>query len=206
MPKNEIVQALAYLTIPALVGPVVGPPLGGFITTYFDWRWIFFINIPIGVLGIVLATLFIPRHPRAETPAARRRRLPAVGVGLAALMLGLRDRWAGISCRSSVSVACVVVGALASSLYVLPRAAHAASGARARAAAHPDLPGERDRRLAVPHRRRRDPVPAAADAADRLRPEPAAVRAPHLRRGGRRAVHEDAGGAHPAGLRLPRAC
>src|SRR5215207_6983052 len=58
IPKNEIVAALAYLTIPAMVGPVVGPPLGGFITTYFDWRLIFFINIPIGLLGIVLSSLY----------------------------------------------------------------------------------------------------------------------------------------------------
>jgi MFS family permease len=64
----ELVSALAYLTIPAMVGPVVGPPLGGFITTAFDWRWIFFINIPIGLLGIGLATLFIP------TSASRTRR------------------------------------------------------------------------------------------------------------------------------------
>src|SRR5918993_5102037 len=58
VPKSEIVQALATLTIPALVGPVVGPPLGGFITTYFDWRWIFFINLPIGLLGIALSTAY----------------------------------------------------------------------------------------------------------------------------------------------------
>ncbi|MBN8998400.1 MAG: MFS transporter, partial [Rhizobiales bacterium] len=60
VPKSELVGALAWLTVPALIGPVVGPPLGGFITTYFDWRWIFWINVPIGVLGIVLATLFVP--------------------------------------------------------------------------------------------------------------------------------------------------
>ncbi|WP_374556384.1 MFS transporter [Aquitalea pelogenes] len=53
--KDELVRALSYLTIPALLGPVIGPPLGGFITTYFHWRWIFFINIPIGLLGMVLA-------------------------------------------------------------------------------------------------------------------------------------------------------
>src|SRR5881392_4407996 len=47
VPKHELVQALSWLTIPALVGPVVGPPLGGFITTYFDWRWIFLINLPM---------------------------------------------------------------------------------------------------------------------------------------------------------------
>lgn len=58
--KTELVGALAWLTVPALVGPVVGPVVGGFITTYFDWRWIFWINVPIGVLGVTLATLFIP--------------------------------------------------------------------------------------------------------------------------------------------------
>ncbi len=57
--KSELVRALAYLTVPALVGPVLGPPLGGFITTYISWRWIFWINVPMGALGILLATLFI---------------------------------------------------------------------------------------------------------------------------------------------------
>ena len=57
--RAHVVRALSYLTLPALLGPAVGPPLGGFITTYFHWRWIFWINVPIGVLGIVLATIFI---------------------------------------------------------------------------------------------------------------------------------------------------
>ena len=46
--KSDLVSAMAYLTVPALIGPVAGPPLGGFITTYFQWRWIFWINVPIG--------------------------------------------------------------------------------------------------------------------------------------------------------------
>jgi EmrB/QacA subfamily drug resistance transporter len=60
VPRSEIVGALAWLTIPALIGPIIGPPVGGFITTVFTWRWIFWINLPIAALGLVLATLFIP--------------------------------------------------------------------------------------------------------------------------------------------------
>jgi EmrB/QacA subfamily drug resistance transporter len=64
--KSELVGAVAWLTMPAEIGPMLGPPLGGFITTYFSWRWIFWINIPMAVLGLVLATLFIP-DIRGET-------------------------------------------------------------------------------------------------------------------------------------------
>jgi MFS family permease len=72
VPKNQLVAAMAYLTVPALVGPLIGPPLGGFITTYFHWRWIFWINVPVGILGIVLAWRFVP-DVRAES---RRRSTP----------------------------------------------------------------------------------------------------------------------------------
>jgi MFS family permease len=45
IPKSELVRAIAWLTVPALIGPVIGPPLGGFLTTYLSWRWIFWINL-----------------------------------------------------------------------------------------------------------------------------------------------------------------
>src|SRR3954449_2311357 len=57
--KTELVAAMAWLTVPALLGPVLGPPVGGFIVTYFSWPWIFDINVPIGILGIVLVSLFV---------------------------------------------------------------------------------------------------------------------------------------------------
>ena len=64
----------------------MGPPVGGFITTYFHWRWIFWINLPIAVLGMVLATLFIP-NVRGET-ISRFDYLGFVlsGIGLAGLV------------------------------------------------------------------------------------------------------------------------
>jgi EmrB/QacA subfamily drug resistance transporter len=67
-PKSELVAAMSWLTVPALVGPLVGPPVGGFITTYFSWHWIFLINVPIGIVGIWLATLFLPAAEPAWTP------------------------------------------------------------------------------------------------------------------------------------------
>ena len=57
--KTELVGAMAWLMIPATIGPILGPPVGGMIVTYLDWRWIFYINVPIGVLGMVLVSLFI---------------------------------------------------------------------------------------------------------------------------------------------------
>ena len=59
VPRSEMIAAFAYLTVPAMVGPIIGPPLGGFITTYLHWRWIFWINVPIGLLGALLAWRFI---------------------------------------------------------------------------------------------------------------------------------------------------
>ena len=66
--KEDMVQAMSWLIIPALIGPILGPPLGGFIVTYLNWRWIFYLNIPVGLLGVVLVTLFIGQV-RGERPA-----------------------------------------------------------------------------------------------------------------------------------------
>src|SRR5246127_2179182 len=82
VPRSEIVGALAWLTIPALVGPVLGPPVGGFITTYFSWRWIFWINLPIAALGLILATLFIP-----DIQAENSQRFDFVGFVLSGMAL-----------------------------------------------------------------------------------------------------------------------
>jgi MFS family permease len=58
-PKEKLTQAIAYITWPGLTALVIGPPLGGFITTYATWHWIFFLNLPIGVLAFILALLWI---------------------------------------------------------------------------------------------------------------------------------------------------
>jgi EmrB/QacA subfamily drug resistance transporter len=81
--KRRLVDAMAWVSMPALVGPVLGPPLGGFITTYLTWHWIFLINIPIGLVGVVLVTRYI-ENIRAEV----REPFDPIGMLLAGLGIG----------------------------------------------------------------------------------------------------------------------
>ena len=86
--KADMVGAMAWLTVPALIGPVIGPLVGGFITTYFHWRWIFWINVPIAVLGLVLVTLFIPARREPRPPAFDSLGFALTAAGLVGLMFG----------------------------------------------------------------------------------------------------------------------
>jgi EmrB/QacA subfamily drug resistance transporter len=117
VPKADIVKAMALVTMPALIGPVIGPPLGGFITTYFHWRWIFWINIPVGLLGLVMASLFIP-DVREEAPAPLDvTGFILSGLGLSALIFGLTVIGREIVPEPAVW-ALIAAGALLMILYV----------------------------------------------------------------------------------------
>src|ERR1043166_8422373 len=63
-PKENLISAIAVLVWPALVAPVIGPSLGGFITTYANWRWIFLLNIPLGVIALLAAFVLVPHAER----------------------------------------------------------------------------------------------------------------------------------------------
>ncbi|MFZ1181530.1 MAG: MFS transporter [Herbaspirillum sp.] len=123
--KADLVKALGYLTIPALFGPVLGPPLGGFITTYFHWRWIFFINIPISVLGLYLATRFIENIKEAQVAPLDWPGFILSALGCSLLMMGLASAGRHLV-PGVVSLACAALGALSLAAYVwhARRAAH----------------------------------------------------------------------------------
>jgi MFS family permease len=86
--KREIVAVMTWVTMPALIGPVLGPPVGGFIVTYASWRWIFFLNVPIGILGLVLVSILIENYKEAETPPFDVAGFALTAVGLVGTMAG----------------------------------------------------------------------------------------------------------------------
>jgi len=87
-PRSELLPVLNFVTMPGLVGPVLGPLLGGVLVTWATWHWIFLINIPMGILGIVYARKYMPDF---TTP---RRRFDVLGfilfgIGLVLLSSGI---------------------------------------------------------------------------------------------------------------------
>jgi EmrB/QacA subfamily drug resistance transporter len=117
VPRSELVRAMSWVSIPALLGPVTGPPLGGFIATYGSWRWIFFINIPIGLIGIVLINLFIEDFRDTGRRPFDLRGFVLTGVGLACLAFGFETVGRG-AVPAPVTVALLGLGALCMVLYV----------------------------------------------------------------------------------------
>jgi EmrB/QacA subfamily drug resistance transporter len=93
--KSELMTAIAYLTWPALVAPVIAPALGGLLSTYASWRWIFLINVPLGLAGLVLAGRLVPDARTPETTALDWRGFALAAVGVAALVIGIEGVGSG---------------------------------------------------------------------------------------------------------------
>jgi len=117
IPKAKLVDAMAWVTAPALIGPVMGPPIGGIIVTYASWRWIFLINVPIGILGYYLATRYIEDiRGRKDEPLDVRGFL-IVALALAGLVFGFETIGRHVV-SSYIVAAFMTIGVLCSYLYI----------------------------------------------------------------------------------------
>ncbi|WP_241127521.1 MFS transporter [Novosphingobium terrae] len=113
--KDEMVAAMAWLTMPAMIGPILGPPVGGAIVTWLDWRWIFWINVPMGLLGIVLIGRYIAETgPETVTPFDRIGFI-LCSLALAPLIFGLQ--LAERAGHATQAIALIGFGLLATLLY-----------------------------------------------------------------------------------------
>jgi EmrB/QacA subfamily drug resistance transporter len=113
--KGELVRAMAWLMIPATIGPILGPPVGGFIVTYLSWHWIFYINVPIGVLGIVLCSLYIDEMREPSPEHFDVLGLALSGTALACLLFGIEMVTRGVG--ASIGLGLIAAGVVAGALY-----------------------------------------------------------------------------------------
>ena len=187
--KRQLLNAMSLVTMPALIGPICGPPLGGFITTYASWHWIFLINVPIGLVGIVLATRYIANVHVERPDPFDFVGFVLSGLAIAGLAFGLSAL--GLDFLPTSIVAALLVrrrglgGGLCHS-----RQAHAGADPRSDSAQAADFPRQHLRRLSVPARHRRAAVSAAAVAASRLRSDAVPIRPDHVYHRARLDVHE----------------
>jgi EmrB/QacA subfamily drug resistance transporter len=108
--KRDLLRAAAITTWPGLLAPVLGPPLGGFITTYATWRWIFFLNVPLGVVGALMVLRFVDDVGNGEKHPFDGKGFALTGLALGALMygfdrVGARD-WSAAATLGALGVLC----------------------------------------------------------------------------------------------------
>lgn len=88
-PKDQLIKAIATLTWPAQVAPIIGPPLGGFITSYASWHWIFFLNVPLGIIAIIIALRIMPNQKPEKNLPFDVRGFLSTGITMLCLVSGL---------------------------------------------------------------------------------------------------------------------
>ncbi len=125
IPKHELIKAMALLSMPALIGPMAGPPLGGFLVTYATWHWIFLINIPIGSLGIWM----VLKHVRELPSDGLRHPLDFWGFILSALCMACLvsgfETLGNAGASPGLSILLMALGLLAGWAYTMHARKHA---------------------------------------------------------------------------------
>jgi len=123
--KRDLLDAMAYLTWPALLAPVLAPALGGILTDFASWHWIFIINIPIGVCAFIIALKLVPATDERTGHALDWSGFLLVGVALAALVLGMELIGSSPTDWLSVTVLLVIAAVVGALAFVrMRRAAH----------------------------------------------------------------------------------
>jgi len=117
VPKSELISAMALMGMPALVGPIIGPVLAGFIITVASWRWIFWFNVPIAILGVVLVSIFIDDIREPNVKRFDWSGFFLSSFGLCGTLFGL-DALTTHDSVDAISLGALIGGVIATALYV----------------------------------------------------------------------------------------
>lgn len=118
VPRLEIIRAMNYVTIPAVVAPLVGPSVSGFIVTYVSWHWIFFFNVPIGLAALVLVYVYVPDLKEESVSPLDLSGFVKIGLALAGLVFGFAAMGRG-ALPTSVVIASISIGTICGTLYLM---------------------------------------------------------------------------------------
>ena len=168
VPPGAMITTLAWLSLPAVFGPMLGPLVGGTMTTFLHWRWIFWVNLPLGLMAFVLAAIYFPRTDGTVTNKFDTKGYAIVSSGLTLLVGGSALIIHG-AVTPVIGVLCCIAG-----ISMLPfYARHAANCSKTVVCLRPvrfaDVSLEPPRRHSVPYRQWRHPVHAADLLSDRTR-------------------------------------
>jgi len=116
--RRDLVSAMGWLLVPALIGPILGPPVGGMIVTYLDWRWIFYINVPISLVGIVLTQVYIPNMREDTREPFDVKGFILSGLSLSCLLFGFEMTSRGDLGEAPFALGLIVVGLFSGAAYI----------------------------------------------------------------------------------------
>jgi EmrB/QacA subfamily drug resistance transporter len=116
-PREQLVKAMIWLTTPAMLGPIVGPPLSGLILSVADWPWIFYINLPVGVLGMAAVLRFVPAIRQPHPGRFDSLGFALAATAISAAMIGAESLGVAIF-PAWVEIAAWIVAAAAGAAYI----------------------------------------------------------------------------------------
>jgi EmrB/QacA subfamily drug resistance transporter len=124
-PKGQFLAAMSFVTVPGLIGPLVGPSLGGWLVEYASWHWIFLINLPIGVIGCIATIAFMPDAKVTQTGRFDTGGYLLLAASMVMISLGL-DGLSGLGMRHAVVMLLVIFGLINLGAYWLRALRHPA--------------------------------------------------------------------------------
>lgn len=117
-PRERFLQAMSFIAIPGLVGPLIGPTLGGWLSEAASWHWVFLINIPVGLVGLLATLRFMPGNPRLDTPRFDLAGYLLLAFGMVAVSLAV-DGLSGLGLKQASVLVLLVFGMASLTAYWL---------------------------------------------------------------------------------------